>query len=81
MFPIGGSDCVSVVSPGDFDGDSDVDRDDFGHFLLCFNGPNRIPKEPDCGDADLDCDGDVDLIDFSVFRGCYNGPNQSPKCE
>lgn len=67
-----------LVSPGDFDGDGDVDLTDFGAFAACFNGPNRAPAPACTVSADIDLDGDVDLTDFGVFASCFNGPNRPP---
>lgn len=65
----------------DFDGDGDVDLDDFSRFQSCFNGPNRAPPAVGgCSAADFDGDADVDLDDFSTFQMCYNGPNRVPAC-
>jgi hypothetical protein len=65
----------------DFEGDDDVDLADFGSFQACFNGPNRVPKAPDCTGADFDGDADVDLKDFHVFQRCFNGANRPARCE
>lgn len=68
----------------DVDGDGDVDLEDFGVFLACFNGPNRAfgadALRPQCRCADADEDTDVDLSDFGVFVGCFNGPNRPAAC-
>jgi len=60
--------------PGDFDGDTDVDQEDFGHFQTCLTGSGN-PAGTGCQDADLDSDTDVDLSDFSIFQACLSGPN------
>ena len=61
--------------PGDFDGDGDVDLDDFGSFSACYNGSERPPAAtcPPGVDADLDGDGDCDLDDFALFAANYTG--------
>jgi len=71
-----GSDDVAILALGfgDFDGDSDVDQEDFGRFQVCLGQPG-IPPQPGCEDADLDADQDVDENDFSVFQACLSGPN------
>ena len=61
----------------DFDGDVDVDLNDFSYFKQCFNGPNR-PVLAACVTRDLDGDADVDLVDFRMFQACFNGPNHPP---
>lgn len=63
---------VETVSP-DFDGDGDVDQEDFGHFQACLRGAGVPQNDPDCLDAQLDADTDVDQADFSVFQGCISG--------
>lgn len=72
---------ASAARRADFDGDSDVDTEDFSLFQLCFNGPNRAPPFycPAPG-VDLDTDSDVDLVDFSIFQACFNGPNRPAAC-
>jgi hypothetical protein len=63
----------------DFDGDGDVDQDDFGHFQACLSGSGFAPQSG-CDDADLEGDNDVDEFDFNIFEGCMNGAEQSPGC-
>jgi hypothetical protein len=70
-----------LPAPGDFDGDADVDLEDFLYFQGCFNGPNHPPSQVGCEEADLDGDTDVDLADFLIFQGCFNGPNRPPACQ
>jgi hypothetical protein len=65
----------------DFDGDGDVDLTDYGTFLGCYNGPNRVPSTPGCAVADFDGDADADLTDYGIFLGCYNGPERPPSCD
>ncbi len=59
----------------DFDGDGDVDMEDFGHFQVCLTGPFVPQSNPDCLDARLDGDNDVDQSDFFVFQACMSGPD------
>jgi len=54
---------------GDFDGDGDVDRYDFGVFACAYGtveGDSNYDVE-----CDLDMDGDVDRYDFGVFAVNY----------
>ena len=72
--------CAAPPLPApDFDGDGDVDSQDFNFFSMCFNGPNRVLPLQECRSADRDSDGDVDLLDFAAFQACFNGPNRGPR--
>jgi len=53
---------------GDFDGDGDVDPDDFSVFAGIYGSRFTSPPYPT---ADIDWDGDVDPDDFSIFAGNY----------
>ncbi len=66
----------------DFDGDEDVDLEDFGHLQHCLTGSGE-PYHPNCDDADGDTDGDVDLEDLAAFQQCITGANvpPDPNCE
>ncbi|MBI4580126.1 MAG: hypothetical protein HY718_10520 [Planctomycetes bacterium] len=70
---------IGFRQPGDFDGDRDVDQDDFGHLQSCFSGTNSL-RPPGCEDADMDGDFDVDGQDLDYFSSCFNGPNRPPGC-
>jgi len=63
----------------DFDGDGDVDQDDFGDLQACYSGSGTL-LAPGCETADLDADRDVDEGDFDVFLGCMGGPDRPPQC-
>ncbi|GMU21043.1 MAG: hypothetical protein AMXMBFR13_11380 [Phycisphaerae bacterium] len=58
---------------GDFDGDCDVDLDDFGHFQACLTPSYVLSTEPGCEDADLTGTGRVDQEDFGLFQACLTG--------
>ena len=58
---------------GDFDGDNDVDLDDFGAFAGCMAGPKTPPPPSSWNCADLDDDSDVDLADFVAFQLHFTG--------
>jgi hypothetical protein len=59
---------------GDFDDDSDVDQEDFGHLQICMTGSGREVTDSGCLDAVLDGDGDVDEDDAALFLACLSGP-------
>jgi len=56
---------VVVDTPGDTDGDHDVDDTDYGNFVAQFGGP------PAADSADFNNDGTVDLADFSIQRANF----------
>lgn len=66
--------------PADFDGDGDVDQDDFGMWQLCVTDTNGgVPDG--CGCMDLDKDGlDVDQADYTIFSRCAGGAFMPPAC-
>lgn len=67
--------------PGDYDGDGDIDLDDFRYFTDCMSGPHAAPSPTlpdvtfqDCVDVfDFDNQGDVDLRDFAEFLLGFSG--------
>jgi hypothetical protein len=65
--------CAEPARDADFDGDQDVDGDDFAHFVQCFTGPGG-QLAPDCDPGDFDGDGDVDLADTASFQRAFTGP-------
>ena len=65
---------VASGTPGDCDGDGDVDLTDFLVFQTCYTGPDGGPVGPECDPVDFDDDGDVDLQDFLAFQTAYTGP-------
>ncbi|MFQ5413456.1 MAG: hypothetical protein ACE5E6_03260 [Phycisphaerae bacterium] len=58
---------------GDFDGDGDVDLDDFLSFRACYTGKGGGPVGPACAAGDFDLDGDIDLADYVAFRDAFTG--------
>jgi len=66
----------------DFDGDGDIDQEDFGHLQSCITGGGRTQTDPGCFDALLDNDGDVDYRDVWLFQTCISGVNvpADPAC-
>lgn len=79
---------ISVPGPNetpvsaDFDGDGDVDQEDFGHIQSCLTGSGGGPVAPDCDNAVLDGDTDVDNGDLDVFVNCISGADvlAEPEC-
>jgi hypothetical protein len=59
---------------GDFDGDGDVDQEDFGFFQSCYSDASATASGA-CVKADLNSDGFVNHIDFEIFRACLSVPN------
>ena len=77
LIDIGAHEAINPTGP-DYDGDGDVDMDDFGMLQACMAGPFAAPAEPACEAIDLDGDSDVDQTDFGLFQQCLNGPNVEP---
>ncbi|UCG15311.1 MAG: IPT/TIG domain-containing protein [Phycisphaerales bacterium] len=79
--PEGAVCALTVVRPGDYDTDGDVDLDDYLVFADCMAGPDTPPSpslpgvtEQDCLDAfDFEPDDDVDLADFAGFARVFTG--------
>jgi hypothetical protein len=63
---------------GDFDGDSDVDRDDYDQFAQCFTGPGGGPVSPECTAGDFDGDEDIDCDDWELFQFVWTDPTAPP---
>lgn len=63
--------------PGDFNGDGDVDQEDFAHLQNCFDPSTVALWRSECVDANLDgsSNGLIDQLDFAVFSNCMSGPN------
>ncbi len=55
------------ATPGDFDGDNDVDGTDFG----LWQGGYPTASGASLGDGDADGDGDVDGVDFGIWQANY----------
>ncbi len=70
----------SVTS--DFDGDDDVDLDDYAFLQSCF-GPSGVAPVAGCEPAELDGDNDVDAGDLSKLLICFNGADVpvDPTCD
>ena len=66
-----------VSTPGDMDGDGDVDRDDLTILTPCLSGPGVAPGGA-CDGSDIDGDGDCDMADFAGFQQQFTGPVEPP---
>ncbi|HON64888.1 MAG TPA: hypothetical protein PLS23_00225 [Phycisphaerae bacterium] len=66
--------------PADYDGDGDVDQEDFGAFQMCLSGMDVAVVPADCLWADLNADGPVDQADAVLFLNCLSGPNVEADC-
>ncbi|MGB2984359.1 MAG: hypothetical protein WBE26_00635 [Phycisphaerae bacterium] len=64
--PDGSPALTTAQWPGDFNGDGDVDLDDFEDFEACLTGPSELIS-PECEVGDFDMDGDVDILDATMF--------------
>lgn len=69
-------------SIGDFDGDGDVDQEDFGRFQACMTASGVLQNAPACLPAMLDSDMDVDQADLVIFVRCHTqaGVAANPDC-
>lgn len=63
-----------VDTPGDIDGDWDLDLIDFGGLQDCFTGPGPASLAFPCTLSDLDDDDDVDHDDLELFVDGTTGP-------
>ncbi|MCH7703449.1 MAG: hypothetical protein IID37_17370 [Planctomycetes bacterium] len=67
---------VPVYDKGDYDGDTDVDHQDFQHFQRCFAAEPYIDGtlHVGCSVFDFDDDVDLDLDDYAAFQSAFTGP-------
>ena len=74
--------CFTSVSLGDFDGDGDVDQDDFARFQVCLDAAGKVAPAS-CLAGRLDNDVDVDKDDLALFKKCMSGAGvaASPDCK
>ena len=63
--------CGDTV-PGDQDGDSDLDLDDFAMLQRCFSSEATVT--PGCECSDISGDGLIDDLDYELFRSDITGP-------
>ncbi|HSW44490.1 MAG TPA: immunoglobulin domain-containing protein [Phycisphaerae bacterium] len=73
---------LMIAPPGDFDGDNDVDMNDFAHFQACLTTPQNPQATLPCLDARMDPDDDVDAADMNIFLRCLRGAHipADPNC-
>ena len=64
--------------PGDFDGDQDVDEDDYNTFVPCFTGVDGGPFGLGCAPGDFEWDGDIDCEDWDNFVLAWTAPGDPP---
>lgn len=67
---------VAIGTPGDMDGDRDVDQEDFGAFQACYTGQGVPQRDDRCRAARLDDDADVDADDFQLLWACLGSPGK-----
>ena len=67
---------VPIYDKGDFDGDGDVDHQDFQNFQRCFAAEPYIDGtlHVGCSVFDFDDDVDLDLADYAAFQSAFTGP-------
>ena len=58
--------------PGDWDGDGDVDDEDYRRFAGCVTGPAGGALGPGCTTFDLTDDLAIDLVDYAVFQTLFD---------
>lgn len=64
--------CV-YAAPPNFDGEGDVDLNDFKFFLNCLENSEKGAATLSCKCADLNNDSRIDLRDFALFQTSYSG--------
>ncbi|MHC5111827.1 MAG: LVIVD repeat-containing protein [Planctomycetota bacterium] len=65
---------VRVPGSSDFDGDADVDLQDYGAFNACLTGDGEALVAADCDIFDTDGDLDVDQTDYQELYEAQTGP-------
>jgi len=69
---------AAELCQGDFDGDNDIDDDDFAAFEPCFTGPDGGPLDALCAPGDFDGDGDIDCEDWEQLVAAWTGAGDPP---
>jgi len=59
---------VTASTPGDYNGDGNVNLDDYAYWDDCMTGPGAESVTSECEVFDFDEDVDVDLEDFAAFE-------------
>jgi hypothetical protein len=66
---------LTVLAPGDYDNDGDVDHTDMQMFFSCLAGPTSAYRTGHfCLQGDADADRDIDLRDFGVIQRIFASP-------
>jgi CxxC motif-containing protein (DUF1111 family) len=65
----------------DYDGDKDVDFDDYVVFLDCYYTDNVIHPDDLCAIGDIDQNGSADSTDFAFFIEAYDGIDLDCDCD
>ena len=66
---------VVFIPTADFDGDGDVDLDDYAEFPACMSGPGGTSTGAGCEAFDLDRNNALDLLDVAKFQAAFTGPS------
>lgn len=65
---------LKTITPGDTDGDGDIDDSDLGTSFANYTGPVGAAGGKTASDGDTDLDGDVDDSDLGTSFAGYTGP-------
>lgn len=64
--------------PGDYDGNREIDDQDFAAFVACYQESAGGGVSPGCGVFDFAADGDLDCDDWSAFQAAWTAPGMPP---
>ena len=65
---------LTLATPGDADGDGDIDDSDLGTAFANYTGPVGAPGSKFADQGDTDGDGDIDDSDLGTAFAAYSGP-------
>ena len=65
----------------DYDGDKDVDFDDYVVFINCFYTDNVVMPDDQCAIGDIDQNGSIDSVDFASFILAYEDVDLDCDCD